>query len=212
MGDARLQALMPSSCVTFCGGCAVVSCGAFLVAKAQRPRPRRGEDALTLPVTVKRVEDSGEAGKNGNSRSTLGAASTANAVKVARASRDLYDSIWIGNFEGAFSAVEAGADLAKGFGPRKITALHVAARAGNRWILEMLLKSGRASINIQNLDGETPLFGAVSEGHVATTQLLVEARADVNHRDGSEGTALALAKARGRQKFVDYLVAQGANE
>ena len=48
-------------------------------------------------------------------------------------------------------------------------------------------------------DGETPLFGSVTEGHVACTQLLVEAKADVNAKDGQNRSLLEVAEVRGYQ-------------
>ena len=48
-------------------------------------------------------------------------------------------------------------------------------------------------------DGETPLFGSVTEGHVACTQLLVEAKADVKATDSQGRSVLEVAEGRGQQ-------------
>mmetsp|Transcript_29667 Transcript_29667/g.69922 ORF Transcript_29667/g.69922 Transcript_29667/m.69922 type:complete len:216 (+) Transcript_29667:64-711(+) len=128
-------------------------------------------------------------------------------------SRELYDATWQGDFDGAFDALEAGADPYARYGVRKITALHVAARTGNRQIMEMLLRWEKAptpQLDVQNKDGETPLFGAVLEGHVGTTQALVDAKADVNIKDNEGRTVLSIARQRERQDFIDFLTASGA--
>ncbi|CAE7632628.1 Ankrd28 [Symbiodinium pilosum] len=127
--------------------------------------------------------------------------------------RELYDAAWQGDFDGVFDALEAGADPYAKYGVRKITALHVAARTGNRQILDMLLtweKAPKPQLDVQNKDGETPLFGAVIEGHVGTTQALVDAKADVNVKDNEGRTVLCIAQQREQQDFVDFLISRGA--
>eukprot|EP00403_Amphidinium_massartii_P033309 CAMPEP_0178449738 /NCGR_PEP_ID=MMETSP0689_2-20121128/42731_1 /TAXON_ID=160604 /ORGANISM="Amphidinium massartii, Strain CS-259" /LENGTH=132 /DNA_ID=CAMNT_0020075117 /DNA_START=34 /DNA_END=429 /DNA_ORIENTATION=+ len=77
-------------------------------------------------------------------------------IAASQASRDLYDAAWIGDFEGAFNALEAGADQCRTFGARKISTLHVAARTGNVPICQMLLAREDRQVDIRNKDGETP--------------------------------------------------------
>eukprot|EP00928_Gymnodinium_smaydae_P098209 TRINITY_DN9085_c0_g1_i1.p1 TRINITY_DN9085_c0_g1~~TRINITY_DN9085_c0_g1_i1.p1 ORF type:complete len:215 (+),score=46.65 TRINITY_DN9085_c0_g1_i1:168-812(+) len=127
-------------------------------------------------------------------------------------SRALYDAAWNCDFHAAFDALEEGADPSKGYGGRKITAMHVASRIGDPAILAMLLKRGGAPLEVKNRYGETPLFSAVIEGNALSTELLVEAKADVNARDDEGKTPLMIVKERGKQGFVDYLVANGAVE
>ncbi|CAE8592007.1 unnamed protein product, partial [Polarella glacialis] len=127
--------------------------------------------------------------------------------------RDLYDAVWQGDFDASFDALEAGATTAVGFGRRSNTALHVAARTGHPAILGMLLNwegAPKAQVDLQNEDGETPLFGAVIEGNVGATQALVDARANLDMTDNEGKTVLAIARARGRQDFVEFLTACGA--
>eukprot|EP00434_Breviolum_minutum_P015875 symbB.v1.2.013989.t1/scaffold1008.1/size148887/1 len=132
-------------------------------------------------------------------------------------SRELYDCCWQGDFDGAYDALEAGADPYATFGVRKICSFHVAARTGNTPIMNMLLSSKVAAdplrgVDLRNKDGETPLFGAVTEGHVGTTQALVEAKADVNCRDDQGRNVLQIARARGYQDFVEFLLSYGAED
>jgi len=126
-------------------------------------------------------------------------------------SRALYDACWEGDFESAFNALEKGADTSKGFGIRQNTALHVAARTGHPQLVGMLLRQG-APPSARNSDGETPLFGAITEGNVAATQSLVEARADVNAKDDVGETPLDIARKRERQDFVNFLLKNGAHD
>eukprot|EP00747_Dinoflagellata_sp_TGD_P167511 gnl/TRDRNA2_/TRDRNA2_192040_c0_seq1.p1 gnl/TRDRNA2_/TRDRNA2_192040_c0~~gnl/TRDRNA2_/TRDRNA2_192040_c0_seq1.p1 ORF type:complete len:207 (-),score=40.61 gnl/TRDRNA2_/TRDRNA2_192040_c0_seq1:29-649(-) len=141
------------------------------------------------------------------------------AKKGPEPSRALYDACWNGDFEGAFKALENGADPKVGYGPRRNTALHVAARTGNPKCLGMILKRGGSDqpfvapdLECKNAAGETPLFAAVVEGNAPATEALVDAKADVNARDSEGQSVLAVAKSRGREGFVEFLLKEGALE
>uniref|UniRef100_A0A7S4S1U8 Ankyrin repeat domain-containing protein n=1 Tax=Alexandrium monilatum TaxID=311494 RepID=A0A7S4S1U8_9DINO len=204
-----------ASCASCCGCAAAGLCftGIFVVARGpQRKRRRRPQEEAAAAAPQKEAAAPQPGAPAASPASEAPPPAPVAAKKngeTANKSRELYDAAWMGDFDGAFEAMEAGADPAKGFGPRKITALHVAARTDNKWILGMLLKSGRVPFDVQNRDGETALFGAVVEGNVGATQLLIDARADINHRDGTGKTVLAVAQARGMQKFVEFLQANG---
>ncbi|CAL1167510.1 unnamed protein product, partial [Cladocopium goreaui] len=157
--------------------------------------------AATAPAPV-------EAVPNGTAAS-VAAGQPGQSLPAKNQSRELYDACWYGDFDGAYDALEAGADCNATFGVRKICSLHVAARTGNTAIMNMLLSSA-PQVDLRNKDGETPLFGAVTEGHVGTTQALVEARADVNARDHEGRTVLQIAETRGYQDFVEFLTSCGA--
>jgi hypothetical protein len=57
-----------------------------------------------------------------------------------------------------------------------MTPLYVAARAGNPFCVKMLLEY-RAAVNLPCLDGKTPLFTAVSNGHAEVVALLIDSGA-----------------------------------
>mmetsp|Transcript_139372 Transcript_139372/g.362380 ORF Transcript_139372/g.362380 Transcript_139372/m.362380 type:complete len:225 (+) Transcript_139372:1-675(+) len=124
----------------------------------------------------------------------------------------LYEAVQWGDFGIACDALEAGADATKGFGGRKNTALHLVAQMENPALLELLLRQPGLQVDVRSKDGETALHKAVKSGNKRAASLLVAARADVNAADEAKQTALALARERGRQEFVDYLVANGATE
>eukprot|EP00929_Paragymnodinium_shiwhaense_P046990 TRINITY_DN23872_c0_g1_i1.p1 TRINITY_DN23872_c0_g1~~TRINITY_DN23872_c0_g1_i1.p1 ORF type:complete len:470 (+),score=73.56 TRINITY_DN23872_c0_g1_i1:111-1520(+) len=71
------------------------------------------------------------------------------------------------------------------------TALHWAARNGNAEVCKWLLGlDDGPKVDTETDLGETPLMLAAWQGHVGTCQLLVEARADVNHLNTSGCTAM----------------------
>mmetsp|Transcript_16586 Transcript_16586/g.29023 ORF Transcript_16586/g.29023 Transcript_16586/m.29023 type:complete len:208 (-) Transcript_16586:84-707(-) len=206
-----------ASCFSCCGACF----GGAIVAgfglrqldnlQPERPKPEKPKETSASPVPV-------EATAAPPAAPPPASVSSSAPVKPAPKkdqSRVLYDAAWNSDFEEAFNAIEAGADPMARFGVRKITSLHVAARTGNTKILGMLLhyeKAPKVDLEARNKDGETPLFGAVLEGHVGTTQALVDARADVNAKDNEGATVLSIAKEKGKQDFVDFLKSSGATE
>mmetsp|Transcript_51522 Transcript_51522/g.95312 ORF Transcript_51522/g.95312 Transcript_51522/m.95312 type:complete len:200 (-) Transcript_51522:39-638(-) len=197
---------MSTGCVCCFGSLGCVAGAVWAALRADRQSPSSKADASAERV----VDPPSKWQATSTSSSSLSDHAKKKLVAATNASRDLYDAAWIGDFEGAFKALEQGADPYRCFGARKISTLHVAARTGNTPVMQMLLAREGAQLEIQNKDGETPLFGAVMEGHVSTTQLLVDAKADVNARDSFGRTVLAIARARGKTDFVEFLTARGA--
>lgn len=68
----------------------------------------------------------------------------------------------------------------------KATALHLAARTNSLVLIDALLAAG-ADVKARDAIGQTPLFGAFSQGNVEILKRLIEAKADVAARniDGS---------------------------
>lgn len=73
--------------------------------------------------------------------------------------------------------------------PDKINFLMSVIRTGNASLLEKTLKLSR-NINTPDKEGSTPLIYAVKEGHCATAQRLIAAKANISHRDVNGKSAL----------------------
>lgn len=79
-------------------------------------------------------------------------------------------------------------------GQFKITPLHLATRYGNTIIIDRLLDKG-ADINVRDVLGNTPLFGAINRrsNSFNTTKLLIDRGAKVNIANKAGQTPLMLA-------------------
>ena len=78
--------------------------------------------------------------------------------------------------------------------------------------LIILLMERQADVNVQNEDGQTPLFKASQKGYVDIARLLVETfRANINSGDNCHTTPLWIAAYMGNLAMVRYLLTNGAN-
>lgn len=94
------------------------------------------------------------------------------------------------------------------------TAMHVAAAAGARRTLELLIASG-ADVNAKNFNMQTPVHWAIEEWfveNVETIKLLASHGADLGVKDFHKLSALAKAKASGKNHLVEVLRKLGARE
>jgi ankyrin repeat protein len=95
------------------------------------------------------------------------------------------------------------------------TALYEAAGAGNRAMVELLLRRGaevNATQSPQALAAmPTALAVAVSRGFPAVVEVLLAAKADVNVPNSKGETALHEAAANGQHRITQMLLAAGAN-
>jgi ankyrin repeat protein len=89
------------------------------------------------------------------------------------------------------------------------TALHWAAKNGNREALAALVDA-KADPNIKDRQGRTPLWGAV-ENSPEVTKYLIEKGADVNARDTVNATPLLWAAGFGRPETVSLLLENKAD-
>ena len=85
----------------------------------------------------------------------------------------------------------------------------VAAAAGHKGIVEMLLNSG-ASVNATTKSNSTPLRAACYDGHLEIVELLVNHGADIEIANRHGHTSLMIACYRGHIKVVTYLLGKGA--
>ena len=101
--------------------------------------------------------------------------------------------------------LDAGADLTVLDPGMDATALHAAAYAGRTRAAELLIRHGIAIDQKGPFNGFTALHDAVSQGHLETAQVIVSGGADVNLRNGSGATALAMATSRHDRRMAELL-------
>ncbi|XP_069806447.1 ankyrin repeat and SOCS box protein 2 isoform X1 [Dendropsophus ebraccatus] len=89
------------------------------------------------------------------------------------------------------------------------TALYLSTLKGHLGCIQFLLQSG-AEPDIVNKARETPLYKACERKNNEAVKMLVEYRADVNHRCNQGWTALHEAVARNALDIIDLLVKGGA--
>lgn len=95
--------------------------------------------------------------------------------------------------------------------------LIAASKQGNLTVVTYLVNEG-ADVNAEVRGDETPLINASEQGHLPIVKLLIEQGAEVNKvckekmRDGKirVRTALQMAKKRGHDAVIEYLVGKGA--
>ena len=90
------------------------------------------------------------------------------------------------------------------------TALHVAAAAGHRAVVELLL-SLKASVRVTSSSGATPLHYASAAGHHGITALLLERGADPNAHDAKGRAPMHAAARAGHPQVHQVLVSAKAD-
>ncbi|MDP2435249.1 MAG: ankyrin repeat domain-containing protein [archaeon] len=95
---------------------------------------------------------------------------------------------------------------------RQRSPLHTASITGDSDIIDAMLKTGRAQINVPDEEGCLPLHISIWAHHEPATRILIAAGSDVNQPDDvSQETPLHLAANFGLAPIVELLVAKGAN-
>ena len=103
--------------------------------------------------------------------------------------------------------IDAGTDVSlAGYG--NVTALHVAAARGVA--VEQLLEAG-AQIDVENLDGNTPLLIACSQGNVDIAEKLLLRGANVNKRNNKYKNCVHYAAIEGSGKCLRLVLGWGAD-
>ena len=92
------------------------------------------------------------------------------------------------------------------------TALHIAAQHGDTELMSWLIHRELDSIdpNVEDEDQETPLFPASRNGKLDATQLLLDERAEVNHRDWQKMTPLHGVSENGHDAVAQLLLERNA--
>jgi ankyrin repeat protein len=132
---------------------------------------------------------------------------------IARgASLDLPEAAAMGNLARVQELVEKNHASANSFSPDAFPVVALAAFLGHRDVVEYLAAQG-ADINIAatNGSGYNALTGAVTGGHTAVVQWLLEHGADANYRYSGGFSPLLTAAANGRLDIAKLLLAHGAD-
>ncbi len=108
-------------------------------------------------------------------------------------------------------AIAAGTEVDSRDPARNYTALLMAAYNGHTSIVKLLLKEG-AEVDARDSEGKTPLMHASSGPFAETVAVLIDAGANVNATETTEGfTALMTAAAVGEVDVVKLLLQRGAD-
>lgn|GEM_PF-4689214 len=85
------------------------------------------------------------------------------------------------------------------------TPLHDAAKYGRTGIASMLIEAGCDIDGREAISMDTPLILASKYGHQSIVRLLIDAGADLSQRNGSDETALSVAKNLGYPGIAEML-------
>lgn len=89
-----------------------------------------------------------------------------------------------------------------------LSALSAAAAEGHSDVIRLLVRTGKADVNISDLSGRTPIFYAVEQNKPDALRTLLSLGANVNAQDNNGVTPLMRASAKNRQDCVDILLSQ----
>ena len=89
-----------------------------------------------------------------------------------------------------------------------LSALSAAAAEGQSNTIRLLVRTGKADVNIADLSGRTPIFYAVEQNQEDALRTLLSLGANVNAQDHNGVTALMRASAKNRQDCVNILLKQ----
>src|SRR5438093_2402283 len=156
------------------------------------------------------VADAAQRGDNGAVRALLKQAADVNAAQPDgmtalhwAATRDDVDL--------AQMLLYAGANVKAATRINAYTPLLLAAKSGNRAVMDPLLNAG-ADVNARTSNGTTALMFAAASGNTGAVTVLLDHRADVNAKESVRGlTALMFAAAANRAAVVGVLAKHGAD-
>lgn len=92
-----------------------------------------------------------------------------------------------------------------------LTGLMVAAQEGSNHVISLLAKVEPSLIDAGNENGSTALMYAAYAGKATSANLLLQAGADVNHKNKKGHTPLMSAAAYGHKNTISVLLAAGAD-
>jgi ankyrin repeat protein len=125
---------------------------------------------------------------------------------------ELHDAAAVGNLARVRELVESHGALGNSFSPDGFPVVALAAFLGHLEIVEYLAARG-ADLNAvaTNGSGYNALTGAVTSGHTAVVQWLLEHGANPNYRYSAGYSPLLAAAANGRLDIAKLLLAHGAD-
>ncbi|CAM9159596.1 unnamed protein product, partial [Sphacelaria rigidula] len=122
----------------------------------------------------------------------------------------LYDAAASGSVESTVAVLSGGSvDIDGGYGDAGRTPLMVASTMGYLRVVRVLLRLG-AGVSVADNNGATALHLSVFNKHLAVSNALAKAGADLEAR-GVDGTPLHVAAAKGFHKGMVMLIHAGAN-
>ena len=92
-----------------------------------------------------------------------------------------------------------------------LTALHCAASRGHHDCIETIVGLCGSDVDVEDHNGSTPLFYAVTLGHNECTSLLLSYGANTNHKDKKGRTPAHCAAARGQLEALKLLAKNKGN-
>jgi ankyrin repeat protein len=156
------------------------------------------------------VADAAQQGDNGAVRALLKQAADVNAAQPDGMTA-LHWAATRDDVELAQMLLYAGANVKATTRINAYTPLLLAAKNGNRAVMDPLLNAG-ADVNIRTSNGTTVLMFAAASGNADAVTVLLDHRADVNAKESVRGlTALMFAAAANRAAVVGVLAKHGAD-
>jgi ankyrin repeat protein len=148
-----------------------------------------------------------------SSKNDLSSAKPSNKAASPQISNDAFRmAAYEGRLDSVRSAIESGIDVNGVDSTRSLTALHMAAYNGHTETVKYLIQQG-AKVDCRDDEGKTPLIHACTGPFAKSVQALLDAGADVNARDTTEGfTPLMMAAGLGQPEVVDVLLAHNADK
>jgi len=156
------------------------------------------------------VADAAQQGDNGAVRALLKQAADVNAAQPDGMTA-LHWAATRDDVELAQMLLYAGANVKATTRINAYTPLLLAAKNGNRAVMDPLLKAG-ADVNARTSNGTTALMFAAASGNTDAVTVLLDHHADVNAKESVRGlTALMFAAAANRAAVVGVLAKHGAD-
>ncbi|TWU50502.1 Ankyrin repeats (3 copies) [Rubripirellula tenax] len=143
--------------------------------------------------------------------STSVAQSTVGSASVRYSDEAFRVAAHDGNIDIVRDALAAGTKVDAPDPDRKYTALLMAAYNGHSHVVKVLLENG-AEVDARDFEGKTPLIHAASGPFPDAVAMLIDAGANINATETTEGfTALMTAAAMGEADVVKLLLVRGAD-